>query len=223
MAGFPRFGTNLSKPPPPVPADPVITVRGVVTEPFELSLASLATLPRRELTADFHCVAGWTAADLHWEGVSFATVFRTFIEPALTPGTSVTHVTFRGLDGFRSILTIEDALDEDVLLAEHLDGRPLDPDHGAPVRVVSPQQYGYMSTKHLCRIEVHAAAPRDPRTTGWSAALWWLLGLHPRARVWQEERHPDLPAWAVRPFYRALIAPIRALAARGSREPRQRG
>ena len=33
-------------------------------------------------------------------------------------------------------------------------------DHGAPARLVSPRQYGYISTKHLCRIEVpNGAAP----------------------------------------------------------------
>ena len=35
---------------------------------------------------------------------------------------------------------------------------------------------------------------------------------HPRARVWQEERHPYLPNWLVRPAYRILIAPIRVQA-----------
>ena len=71
---------------------------------------------------------------------------------------------FGGLDGYRSFATIEDVLAEDVLIAEHLDGRPLDGDHGAPVRLVSPSQYGFISTKHLCRIEVRyrAAAKRPP-------------------------------------------------------------
>ena len=57
-------------------------------------------------------------------------------------------------------MAIEDAVAEDVLLvAERLDGRPLDSDHGAPVRLVSPNQYGFVSTKHLCRIDVRSADP----------------------------------------------------------------
>ena len=43
-----------------------------------------------------------------------------------------------------------------------------------------------------------------------------LVTPHPRARVWEEERHRYLPAWMVRPVYRALIAPIASLCARGS-------
>ena len=39
------------------------------------------------------------------------------------------------------------------------DGRPLDGGHGAPLRLVSPGQYGFIDTKHLCRIELLTAEP----------------------------------------------------------------
>ena len=158
--GFPRFGTHLARPAPVVPADPVITIRGAVTEPVDVPLATLAALPRRALRADFHCVAGWSATDLRWDGVPFEAFYRTIVEPALVPGAVITHVVFRGLDGYRSVVWTEDALADGVLIADRLDGRPLDGDHGAPVRLVSPAQYGYISTKHLCRIEVHTSEPK---------------------------------------------------------------
>ncbi len=213
VAGFPRFGTHLHHPPPVVPEDPAIEVSGAVTEAFALPLAELARLPRRELVADLHCVAGWSAVHLRWEGVAFATFYRAIIEPVLDRTAPVTHVVFEGLDGHRSVATIADALHEDVLIAENLDGRPLDSDHGAPVRLVSPSQYGFVSTKHLSRIEVRAGAPADGRTS----LVDRLLEEHPRSRVWEEERHARLPGWAVRPVYRLLIAPIRFLSARGAR------
>ncbi|MBA3310253.1 MAG: molybdopterin-dependent oxidoreductase [Nocardioidaceae bacterium] len=218
--GFPRFGGHLSRPAPAVPTDPVIEIRGVVTEAFDVPLGTLATLPRRELIADFHCVAGWSATDLRWEGVSFETVYRTLIEPALPPETPVTHVVFRGLDGWRSVVSIEDALADDVLIAERLDGRPLDGDHGAPARLVSPSQYGYVSTKHLCRIEVHSAEPKGTHASVLRQLPLRLLSAHPRARVWREERHRYLPPWSVRRVYRATIAPIAYLSGRGGRGAR---
>jgi DMSO/TMAO reductase YedYZ molybdopterin-dependent catalytic subunit len=200
----------------------VIEISGAVAEPFAVPLADLATLPRREITSDFHCVAGWSATNLRWEGVAFETFYRTVIEPALQPGTSVTHVAFRGLDGYRSIVLIEDALEEDVLIADRLDCSPLDGDHGAPVRLVSPNQYGFVSTKHLCRIELHTADPSENYHPSpiIQLGLRGLLTPHPRARVWEEERHRYLPAWMVRPVYRALIAPIAKLCARGSERSR---
>lgn len=214
VEGFPRFGTHLSRPAPPVPDHPVIKVRGAVREPFEFALTELAGLPRHELTADFHCVAGWSATGLRWEGVAFETVYRTYIEPALPPATVVTHLVFRGLDGYGAIVQIEDALGDDVLLAEHLDGLPLDSDHGAPVRLVSPQQYGYVNTKHLSRIEVHTCEPRGIEPLRTRVKLR-LLGRHPRARVWHEERSPDLPARMLRPIYRALIPAMMRACAKG--------
>ncbi|MFF2088218.1 molybdopterin-dependent oxidoreductase [Nocardia sp. NPDC058176] len=210
IEGFPRFGTHLHHPPPPIPADPVIEIGGAVSEAVTLSMADLGALPRRQVDADFHCVAGWSATDLRWEGTSFAALYRARIEPLLAPGTAISHVVFTGLDDYRSIVLLEDALAEDVLIADRLDGRPLDSDHGAPIRLVSPHQYGFVNTKHLCRIEFHTSAPPDPDRFS-------PLAAHPRARVWAEERHRYLPGRAVRPIYHSLVRPIRALSARGSR------
>jgi DMSO/TMAO reductase YedYZ molybdopterin-dependent catalytic subunit len=219
--GFPRFGTHLARPSPAVPFDPVIEISGAVAKSFALPLAELATLPRRELTADFHCVAGWSATNLHWEGVAFETFYRMIIEPSVQPDTSVTHVVFGGLDGYRSVVAIDDALATDVLIAERLDGRPLDSDHGAPARLVSPKQYGFVSTKHLCRIELHTAEPTENYShlpaLSRVALRSPLIKPHARARVWKEERSRYFPAWAVRRVYRLLIPPIAFLCARGDR------
>ena len=85
--GFPRFGKHLHRPAPAVPIDPVIEISGASAEPFAVQLATLATLPRRELTADLHCVAGWSATNLQWEGVAFETFYRMIIKPSVPPGT----------------------------------------------------------------------------------------------------------------------------------------
>jgi DMSO/TMAO reductase YedYZ molybdopterin-dependent catalytic subunit len=210
IGGFPRFGTDATGRPPAVPRDPVIQVRGAVAEGFDVPLGALVGLPRRDLAADFHCVSGWSATDLHWGGVSFASFYRAYVEPALAPGVVVSHLVFRGLDGFRSALTVEDALGEDVLVADHLNGKPLDGDHGAPVRLVSPRQYGYLSTKHLCRVDVHTSEPTHVQRS----LVLRLLAPHPRARVAEEERHRYLPPWSLRHVYRLLM---RALLRQGAR------
>lgn len=187
----------------------MIEVRGAVTEEFDLPLAALSSLPHKEIRADFHCVAGWTATDLNWEGVPFETFYRAHLEPALSPGTSISHVRCRGLDGYAAVATIDDILADDVLIALNLDGRPLDGDHGAPVRLVSPSQYGYFNIKHLSRIELLTAAPAIKEGL--------LIRSHPRGRVWEEERHGLVPGRVIRPFYRTLIRPIRYLCSRGAR------
>ena len=79
----------------------------------------------------------------------------------------------------------------------------------------APAQYGYISTKHLCRIDVRTALPPQ---RGARPHPRLLIKSHPCARVWEEERHAFLPTWLVRPVYRLLIPPFTFLSARGSRE-----
>jgi DMSO/TMAO reductase YedYZ molybdopterin-dependent catalytic subunit len=208
IRGFPRFGTHARHPPPAVPADPVLDIGGAVAEPLTLPLRELTTLPRREVVADFHCVAGWSTTGLRWEGVPFAA----FHEQVLAPraAADITHVKFVGSDGHWSVALLEDVLGDDVLLAEHLDGRPLDGDHGAPLRLVSPGQYGFVNTKHLCRIDLLTAEPRTCVGTASAQAhvVLRLLGYKRfvRARVWQQERHRFLPPRIVREISRLLTA-----------------
>jgi DMSO/TMAO reductase YedYZ molybdopterin-dependent catalytic subunit len=221
-ADFPRFGTHFHRASPPVPDDPVLQIIGAVDRPVRIRVAELRSLPRVERVADFHCVAGWSATGLRWEGVEFATFYERVVAPALVPGTTVTHLVFGGLDGFESAVVLEDALADDVLLADGLDGAPLDGDHGAPLRFVSPSQYGYMSTKHLCRVEVRTEPPRlDRLGAATTVARWGLrslvFGRHPRARVWEEERLPVIPPQVLRPLYRLVTPGIALLSKRGSR------
>jgi DMSO/TMAO reductase YedYZ molybdopterin-dependent catalytic subunit len=97
----------------------------------------------------------------------------------LEPALDATHLRACGRDGFRAVLLLEDALGDDVLIADRLDGDPLPTEHGGPWRLISASQYGYST-----------------------------LGPHPRARVWQEERHRHLPAQSVRWALGPLIHPF---------------
>jgi DMSO/TMAO reductase YedYZ molybdopterin-dependent catalytic subunit len=208
---FPRFGVHFTSPLPTVPPEPTIELRGAVTSPSELPLSALHELPRRTLVADFHCVAGWSYRALEWEGVPFRTLWEERILPHLQPGADVTHLVFVGLDGYGSALTLEDALADEVLIADRLDGAPLSGDHGAPARLVSPQQYGYMNTKHLCRITLHTSEPARARhASGTRALMLSFVAPHPRARVAHEERHAHLPAWSLRLVYQRVVLPVLA-------------
>jgi DMSO/TMAO reductase YedYZ molybdopterin-dependent catalytic subunit len=219
IAGFPRFGTHMHRPPPRIPDRPALLVDGEVGEPFRVDLRELADLPVVEQVGDLHCVAGWSAVGLRWSGVRFAVFYEEVVAPRLRADAAVTHIVASGQDGFAARIRLEDLLQPDVLLATGLDGAPLPAAHGAPLRLVSPSQYGHMSIKHLsrirpCRIEGAGDGPAQPVGAG------GLIRMHPRARVWSEERHPNLPAALVRPLYRLFVTPGIALGAVGAHATR---
>ena len=190
---FPRFGAR-AKPLPEIPHEPRLRITGRLEEPAEIAARELASLPRHEQISDLHCVTTWSKQGLRWSGWRLSDLYRQLIVPRCRPHPEARYLVLYGLDGYRCSLLLEDALADDVLVADTLDGEPLSPLHGAPLRVISPRQYAYKSLKHLCGI----ALRREPATLP--------LGLeHHRARVALEERHAGLPAWLVRLPYRALI------------------
>lgn len=204
--GLPRFGIDLAHPPPEVPEGMTIEIVGELRRHVSLSPIELTDMPRRGEVADLHCVAGWSAVGLRWEGVAFQDIYRLVIEPALVVGARVKYVVFVGVDRYRSIVALEDALADNVLVADHLNGSALTADHGAPMRLVSPDQYGFISTKHLCRIELYRSEPIGfyHPTKSIQRALRTVRP-HRRARASHEERHRYLPSWLVRRVYRLLV------------------
>jgi DMSO/TMAO reductase YedYZ molybdopterin-dependent catalytic subunit len=182
---------------PIIAARPTITVTGAMRHPTQLEVADLLGAGDRvDQVTDLHCVTAWTATGLRWSGVRFADVHQRLASLVdLHP--AVAWVTFHGLDGYRSCLRLDDALE--ALLADRLGGAPLPADHGAPLRLVAPAHYGYKSVKHLYAIEYRRA--HDSGSAGWLA--------HRRGRVAREERSPLLPGWLWRQVWRRVQPAVR--------------
>ncbi len=199
---FPRFADDPRRPPPPVPDDPAVLIRSVDGDASVVPVADLVDSDLAvDRTADFHCVTTWSARGQTWTGVPLRIWWEATIgAPDATPFAVVV-----GGDGHRAVFTADDLFGDDVLLAWALNGEPLDRRHGAPLRLVSPGQYGYKNVKHVEAIEL--CADRPASTLGAKE--------HLRARVALEERHSRLPAWLVRWPYR-LVVPITAIAAERS-------
>ncbi len=196
IAAFPRFADNPLRRPPVLPRTSTLTVTGSVDRDLELDVAGLVPDgARTDITADFHCVTTWTVRDLRWSGLPFSTFWRDVVVPACAPATGAQCIVVQGLDGARAVLLLADALAPDVVLADRLNGQPLDLAHGAPLRLVSPRQYGYKSIKHVHRIEVHLTLP--PSTYGPKE--------HLRARAAVEERHSTIAPRLLRWVYRPLV------------------
>jgi DMSO/TMAO reductase YedYZ molybdopterin-dependent catalytic subunit len=209
---FPRFGQTVFAYRFPRETSAIrLTIAGEVAEKVTLG-NEIAELPRVELTADFHCVTTWSCRNLTWSGYRFVDVYERLIAPRARPDSRVAWGLLRGQDGYGSILPIEDLLAPSVLLADRLNGEPLDIAHGAPCRLIAPDHYGYKSVKHLDRLDFWIS-----RELFRPAAFLFMD--HPRARVAQEERGRGVPGWLLRWAYRPFIGPTvrrfrRALASR---------
>jgi DMSO/TMAO reductase YedYZ molybdopterin-dependent catalytic subunit len=197
---FPRFGIDkFATRFPKDAATACLQIAGEVANPLVLD-NPLAGLPRVEQVSDFHCVTTWSKRGLHWGGVRFSVFYEQVLLPRARPDPKATVFILGAQDGARTTLLLEDLLAVDVMLADTLDGQPLTVEHGAPLRLVAPMQYGYKSMKHLSRLSLHV-----DDTTFRPSAFRFMD--HPRARVMLEERGRVFPGWFLRRLYRPLIAP----------------
>jgi DMSO/TMAO reductase YedYZ molybdopterin-dependent catalytic subunit len=145
-----RIYTVASEMPTFDPASWRLRIDGMVGQPREISYEQLRALPRAEQTTDFHCVTGWSVPAVHWAGVRFADLLAT-AHPLAGAGV----VTFVSAERpYTDSLSLAQVMLKDAMLAYEMDGRPLAREHGAPVRVVIPEMYGYKNVKWVERISL---------------------------------------------------------------------
>jgi len=125
-----------------------LRIDGAVRQPVEYTYRQLLALPKVEQVSTFHCVTGWTVENVHWGGVRLHDVLA-----AAAPQPTAHALQFESLEKpYVDSLTLEQASPKDVMLAYEMDGRPLSRAHGAPLRLVIPEMYGYKNVKWLARI-----------------------------------------------------------------------
>ena len=125
-----------------------LTVDGLVERPLALALDELRTVGLQTVTADFHCVSGWSVSDVRWRGLSMAALLD---RAALKAGARALR--FESSDGaYVDFLDLEVARRPDVMVALGIGDAALTAERGAPARLVVPFYYGYKGVKWLRRI-----------------------------------------------------------------------
>ena len=133
------------------PASWRLGVGGHVASPISLDYDALRALPRADQVSTFHCVTGWTVKNVHWGGVRIRDVLTA--AGGKLPEAHALRFTSMEVP-YVDYLTLDQAELHDVMLAYEMDGKPLLREHGAPVRLIIPEMYGYKSVKWLERIDV---------------------------------------------------------------------
>ena len=150
-----------------------LEVGGLVTRPLSLSIDNLRALPSVTHTVTMECAGNGRAllnprpvsqpwlleaiGTAEWTG----TPLRGVLDEAGLSDKAV-EVLFTGRDrgvqgdqtqDYQRSLTLDEARRGEVLLAYEMNGRPLEPQHGFPLRLLVPGWYGMTSVKWLDRID----------------------------------------------------------------------
>jgi DMSO/TMAO reductase YedYZ molybdopterin-dependent catalytic subunit len=155
-----------------------LAVDGEVEAPFALRWEELMAMAQVDQVSDLHCVTRWSRFDMPLRGVRV----RELLERA-RPTARASHALVHTHEGYTTNLPLAALLDDDVLIAHSADGRPLEPDHGGPARLLVPSRYLWKSAKWVNRIEV-----LDHDEPG----FWERNGYHNDGDPWTEQRtHED--------------------------------
>ena len=143
-------------------------------------------LPKTQVTLDLHCVTRWSKFDTLWEGVAVKTlVAQGIIQPKPTAKFVIQHCEY----GYTTNTPLDLLLSDNMLMATHYGGKPLDPEHGYPLRMVIG-----VNTEH--RSEKTAYLWKGGK---WLRGLefvsqdrlgfWEQNGYHNEADPWREQRY----------------------------------
>lgn len=158
---------------------------GEVEEELRWTWEEFNALPTREVQMDVHCVTRWSKFDTVWKGVS---VNRLVEEGIIKPLPSANYVTQHAKGGYTTNLPLDIIMQDNFLLATHLDGEPITPDHGYPLRGVIghiPERedmktvYFWKGAKWLRGLEFRSEDKKG---------FWEEAGYHNEGDVWKEQR-----------------------------------
>ncbi len=132
---------------PEAPANWTLTIGGMVSKPVSLSIEQLKQMPRTDMRVQHHCVEGWSAV-ASWHGVRVSEIAKMAgVDPRAR------YVEFRSFDDdYFSSWDWDSAMHPQTLLAYGMNGHPLTPQHGAPIRLYSAVKLGYKMVKYLTAV-----------------------------------------------------------------------
>lgn len=144
------------------------------TPGYLLPLDFLTTrFPQVELVTEFKCVEGWSSVT-HWTGIRLRDLLDAF-PPKQINGRAPEYLYMETPDGnYYAGFDLAAARHPQSLLVTHMHGRPLAPEHGAPLRLHMPIKYGYKQIKRIGLIAYTDTKPDDYWT---KLGYDWYAGL----------------------------------------------
>lgn len=150
---------------------------GEVLQPAEMSWKQLMEVKHTVMTADFHCVTGWSMLGTEWGGA----LVQDVLEAAHVTLTPRAHfVMAHCVTEFTTNMPVEALLADDTMLVWEWKGLPLSAAHGGPLRLLVPSLYAWKDAKWVSGFEFMS----EDR-----AGFWESRGYHMHGDPWKEERY----------------------------------
>jgi DMSO/TMAO reductase YedYZ molybdopterin-dependent catalytic subunit len=168
------FPVLSAGPTPHTPADRwTFSIRRAGETTRSWTWPEMQALPAEDVTADIHCVTKWSKLDTKWRAVSIDTLLSQADHEA-------GYVLAFCDGGYTTNLPMADITDGQAWLAYGYDGRPLQPEHGGPARLLVPHLYFWKSAKWVRGLEL-----LDVDQPG----FWETYGYHMYGDPWREQRY----------------------------------
>jgi DMSO/TMAO reductase YedYZ molybdopterin-dependent catalytic subunit len=139
-------------------------------KPLALTLQDIQALPRVDTVVELKCIEGWSDP-VRWTGARMSDLVAKFgratrsgreIDLERTASDLFRYVMLSTPDAAYYVgLDIESALHPQTLLCYEMNGEPLTPGHGAPLRLAIPVKYGIKNIKRIGTIHFTDERPAD--------------------------------------------------------------
>jgi DMSO/TMAO reductase YedYZ molybdopterin-dependent catalytic subunit len=149
-----------------------LTINGLVENPIQYSYADIRKLPKIDQMLTLECISnppdGTAIGNAKWTGVQL----RPLLERA-TVKRNAKFVAMRGADGYHTVLPVDELMREENFLPYLMNGAPLPPEHGYPLRIFIPGKYGMKQPKWITALEfADHEIPGYWEVRGWSDKCW---------------------------------------------------
>lgn len=129
-----------------------LDIKGLVSTPMSLTYDDILALPAYQKVVTIYCVEGWSVKAL-WEGILVKDLLK-----QVTVNPQANTVIFYAVDGYSTSFPLEYIINNNIMMADKLNGVIFPPERGFPFQLVAEEKWGYKWIKWITKIELSSDA-----------------------------------------------------------------
>jgi len=125
-----------------------LDITGLISTPTSYSYDDILNLPKYQKVVTLNCVEGWSVKAL-WEGILIKDLLKN-----VTIKPEAKTIIFYAVDGYSTSFPLDYILQNNIIMADKLNGVELPSERGFPFQLVAEQKWGYKWIKWINKIEL---------------------------------------------------------------------